>query len=298
MSFTPPTPDERKQAIGPLERLPPRLERAFTSAGHFDPLPPPGPHDWLANHPEPGQSFREWHKSDRVQPDERRQTIYLQPLESFTGGESPALDDLHTFTEAFFALPVQLLPPLIDTTATVTSRTNPYTGELQLLTTDLLRLLRLRLPADAFCILGITMRDLYPDPQWNFVFGQASLRARVGVYSFARYKPSFPGNAGSDAPGLVLRRSCKVLAHEAGHMFGIHHCIWYHCLLNGSNHLAESDARPLHLCPVDLRKLYVATGFDVVERYRRLATFWRSARIEAEAEWIERRVAYISGGER
>lgn len=32
-------------------------------------------------------------------------------------------------------------------------------------------------------------------------------------------------------------------------------CIWYRCLMNGSNHLGEADARPLHLCPVDLRKL-------------------------------------------
>jgi len=45
--------------------------------------------------------------------------------------------------------------------------------------------------------------------------------------------------------------------------------------MNGSNHLAESDARPLHLCPVDLRKLQWSIGFDVVERYRRLLDFCR-----------------------
>jgi archaemetzincin len=33
------------------------------------------------------------------------------------------------------------------------------------------------------------MEDLYPEPSWNFVFGQASLNERVGVYSFARYGP-------------------------------------------------------------------------------------------------------------
>ena len=37
---------------------------------------------------------------------------------------------------------------------------------------------------------------------------------------------------------LTLRRSCKVLAHEACHMFGIEHCVWFRCLMNGSNHLA------------------------------------------------------------
>jgi archaemetzincin len=56
-----------------------------------------------------------------------------------------------------------------------------------------LDLLKLRLPSDAFCILAITMEDLYPDASWNFVFGQASPRERVGVYSFARYDPAFYG---------------------------------------------------------------------------------------------------------
>ena len=30
------------------------------------------------------------------------------------------------------------------------------------------------------------MTDLYLDDRWNFVFGQASLRGRIGVFSFAR----------------------------------------------------------------------------------------------------------------
>ncbi len=45
-------------------------------------------------------------------------------------------------------------------------------------------------------------------------------------------------------------------------MFGIGHCIYYHCLINGSNDLEKSDACPLYLCPVDLRKLHHAVGFE------------------------------------
>jgi len=41
------------------------------------------------------------------------------------------------------------------------------------------------------------MEDLYPDPSWNFVFGQTSLPGYVGVYSFARYD-SFYQKAGFD----------------------------------------------------------------------------------------------------
>jgi archaemetzincin len=139
------------------------------------------------------------------------------------------------------------------------------------------------------------MTDLYPDSNWNFVFGQASPHDRVGVYSFARYDPRFYGQeAAADSRKLVLRRSCKVLAHETGHMFGIDHCVWYRCLMNGSNHLEESDARPLHLCPVDLRKLQWSIGFNAVERYRRLRDFHRQAGFEDEAQWLDRRLRHLA----
>lgn len=57
-------------------------------------------------------------------------------------------------------------------------------------------------------------------------------------------------------------RFLQVMTHEVCHMFGLKHCIWMQCLMNGSNHLEESDRRPPHLCPVCLRKLqvqYIAT---------------------------------------
>ena len=77
-------------------------------------------------------------------------------------------------------------------------------------------------------------------------------------------------------------------------MFGVQHCIYFHCLMNGSNHLAESDARPMHLCPVDLRKLQESIGFDVVERYRRLLQFYLSAGFTEEASWLSRRLDFIT----
>lgn len=39
----------------------------------------------------------------------------------------------------------------------------------------------------------------------------------------------------------------------------IQHCIFFHCVMNGSNHLAETDSQPLHICPIDLRKLHYST---------------------------------------
>src|SRR5207247_1423607 len=212
----------------------------------------------------------------------------------FIPSESPPLERLKAFASAFFTLEVNVLPVLDMAGSTVTQRQNPYTHNRQLLTTDILALLRRQLPRDAYALLGITMEDLYPDTLWNFVFGQASLRERVGVYSFARYNPRFNREEVSDFDKLLLQRSCKVLAHEMAHMFGIQHCIYFHCLMNGSNHLVESDARPMHMCPVDLRKLQESIGFDVVERYRRLLQFYLNAGFTEEASWLSRRLDFIT----
>ncbi len=140
------------------------------------------------------------------------------------------------------------------------------------------------------------MHDLYPDPSWNFVFGEATLSDRVGIFSFARYSPGFYGYPGGEGwQDRLLRRSCKVLAHETGHMFGLEHCVFFECLMNGSNHLAESDSRPMFLCPVCLRKLQHAAGFGIRARYAALAAFYRQVGFTAEADWIDRRLAFIAG---
>lgn len=307
MQFEPPTESERLAAIGPTAGLPPALQRALAPGADFVPLPAPGPHDWLANHPEPGQTFAEFVRSRPLRPDQARHKLCLQPLGEFdpqaaalfgpdptAKGEQQPLETLRRFAATFFMLDVEVLPPLPLDQAHVRARRNPCTGRRQLLTGDILRLLRRRLPDDAFALLGITMVDLYPEESWNFVFGQASLRERVGVYSFARYDPRFHepdrGALTAAQQRLVLRRGCRVLAHESAHMFGLQHCIYYRCVMNGSNHLAECDARPLHLCPVDLRKLQASVGFDVVERYRRLREFWQALGFADEAEWLTRRL--------
>jgi archaemetzincin len=281
-------------AIGPVQDLPRHLQRALRPDDFFRPVPTPNANDWLTNHPEEGQTFDQFVRSRPNRPDDVRNVIYLQPLGRFEPEDSPPLSALVEFGESFFMMRVAMAPPLDIAQARITTRHNPYTGHIQLLTTDILEVLRRNLPPDAFAVLGVTMFDLYPHPAWNFVFGQASLRQRVGVYSFARYDPRFYGEQlHENRRELLLRRSCKVLAHEAGHMFGIAHCVFFHCLMNGSNHLEESDARPMHECPVDLRKLHYSIGFDVVARYQRLLDFCRRVGFEDEARWLERRIAFI-----
>jgi len=262
--------------------------------GDYLPQPTPGPADWLAMHHEFGQSFSAFSHVMPNRPDEQRSTLILQPMGRFDRPGAPSPDVLRRFTEAYFGMETQVFSAVNLGHVDVTSRREPGLRQRQLLTGDLLDLLRANLPDHAFCYVGITMEDLYPGPDWNYVFGQASLRERVAVYSFVRYFPAFWGENRNDQK-LVLRRSLKVLAHETAHAFGICHCTAHLCVMNGSNHLEESDSRPLHLCPQDLRKLQWSVGFDVEDRYRRLAEFYREAGLDDEAEWVVRRLEHIGG---
>jgi archaemetzincin len=164
-------------------------------------------------------------------------------------------------------------------------------GRRQLYSDEALSALVRHVPDDAFCVLAVTLEDLVPHGDWNYVFGQASLHDRVGIFSFARFDPAFFGEPRDDSTKVIIaRRRCGVLAHEIGHMFGIKHCIYYHCLMNGSNSLAEGDAAPLHLCPVCLRKLHQSVGFEILERERLLAIAFEEAGLTSEADWHRRRL--------
>ncbi|KAJ7376541.1 metallopeptidase [Desmophyllum pertusum] len=93
---------------------------------------------------------------------------------------------------------------------------------------------------------------------------------------------------------VVLQRSCKLLVHEIAHLFGVNHCIWFSCCMNGSGHLSEDFAQPIYLCPVDLHKLQHLCGFDVVDRYRKLLEFFKRHGMTDEAQWFETRLEFIT----
>jgi archaemetzincin len=293
MVFRPADQIEQLRAIGSLEGLVPELRRALTAADDFDPIPPPGAHDWLSVSKEKGQTFDRFTHTSSNRPAGTREHLYLRPVGSWSG-HSELLQRLQRFASVFFMRDVRVLPTLEVEGSGITTRHNRFTDVTQLKTRDILPLLASSLPPDAWCVLGLTLYDLYPHDTWSFVFGEALLDDRVGIFSVARYDPAFYGKRADD-PSLLLRRSCKVLAHEACHMFGIRHCVYFNCLMNGSNHLEESDRRPPHLCPVDLRKLHWTLGFDIAGRYRRLHDFWREAGVADEVHWIERRLAFIEG---
>jgi archaemetzincin len=296
MNFNVPTQSERLKAIGNTEGFTEKLRKAFDPGDDFEPILEPKAGDWLAEHHEPGQSFKQFINSRINKTDKKHNKIYLQPLGQFPKEPNDLLANLREYTSAYFCMDVLVLPSLDLKDRNFTSRINPNTKNRQLLTSNILSFLRQIRLSDAFCILAITMEDLYPEPSWNFVFGQASIAGGVGVYSFARYDPVFYGQKRTkDYEKILLRRSCKVLVHEMAHMFGLNHCIYYRCVINGSNHLKESDARPLHLCPVCLRKLHYSIGFDICDRYRRLYYFYQRVGFDEDSKRVLNRLRWILG---
>ena len=233
----------------------------------FERLAPPRRGEWRSLFDEKEQTFDDYVARCANRRSAARSVLALQPLGDARVGR------MAEYAEAFFGLPVRVLPalPLFDR-AHVPTR-DQYNSSMVL--DELAGLV----PEDALILLGIADRDLFARGR-PYVFGEGSLERRVGVCSLARL-------ASSD-PALFERRALKLMTHEAGHILSIAHCVTHRCLMQGANTLAESDGHPLHLCPADLRKLEWNTGVDRAARYRRLQAFYEESGWAADAAWADR----------
>ncbi|KAH7342593.1 hypothetical protein BKA65DRAFT_586552 [Rhexocercosporidium sp. MPI-PUGE-AT-0058] len=82
---------------------------------------------------------------------------------------------------------------------------------------------------------------------------------------------------------LHIARLARTASHELGHCFGIAHCTYYACIMQGSASLAEDARQPPYLCPVDEAKVLRATGKVVVSETRMES--WRRERLVAMREF-------------
>jgi archaemetzincin len=253
----------------------------------------PRPYDWLAEHREPGQTFAQYLQSHPVLPREERRIIFIQPLGDFTATQRRIVSLSGDFLERFFNLTVKIQPDISLTVIPGNARrVHPYWGMSQVLSTYVLDAVLIpRLSADAAAYLAFTASDLWPGQGWNFVFGQASTRQRVGVWSI--FRNGDPDKSEADFR-LCLLRTLKTAVHETAHMFSLLHCTLYQCVMCGSNHREESDRRPVLLCPECLAKLCWATQADPVERYRRLADFFENHGFDSEARFCRQSLRLLS----
>ena len=241
----------------------------------------PKSNDWLTRHTESGQTYRQYLRANPVKANQQQRVIYVQPLGKFTSTQKKIVENTSEFLGIYFSLPVKMRKAISLNIVPPAARRKPasFRSE-QILTTYLLfNILEPRLPKNGVAMIGITTADLWPGEGWNYVFGQASLRERVGIWSINRF-----GNPDTDDDAFrtCLLRTLKTATHEMGHMFSMAHCTLFECNMCGSNHMRETDRHPLALCPHCLAKLCYATNADPVKRFEKLVAFYKEHGLTAE----------------
>lgn len=241
---------------------------------------------WQIAHRERGQTFAHYarRKAGRLPPEQH--TLYMITIGEMSAEQAAVVDSVRGYLAAFYGLPVKTLPALPDSLVPPSARReHPEPGDLQYKSTYLLgALLRPRVPDDAVALLGFTATDLYPSEKWNYVFGQASIRGRIGVWSVARFDD--PARSPRAFRNCFLR-AAKTASHETGHMLGLLHCIAYECNLSGSNNRTELDRRAPWLCPQCVGKVCWALGQDEAERFSRLARYWQGREPDTVAHYYK-----------
>ena len=71
--------------------------------------------------------------------------------------------------------------------------------------------------------------------------------------------------------------------HELGHLFGLGHCTFYECIMNGRP-TAKARGGVRHLCPICLCKLKLNIKFDVRARYEHLIRVCGHIGLQKEAQ--------------
>lgn len=248
-------------------------------------MPPPQPGEWLYEHKEDGQSFSTYTLISPVRVTGQRKIIYLQPIGKFSETQMKVVEYTADYLNLFFGLPAKVSAALSDSIIPATSKREREDGSIQLLTKYILdNILQNNIPADAVVVMAVTEKDLYPSDDWNFVFGQAYTRRRIGVSSIYRYCDK---NLDENNYSRCLERLIKTSSHEIGHMFSVQHCIHAVCVMNGSNHMQESDSRPNRLCSDCLKKLYWNLGFDVKERNQKMIAFFEKHQLNRDKQFAD-----------
>ena len=250
----------------------------------------PTPDEWLATYPESGQTFDEYTKEDPTLPTIERKTLYVQPLGKFNQQQRKIINTTAEYMRLFFNLPVKVLPDkaFAPTLSPTSIRYHPQWKTKQNITGYILKdVLQPALPKDAAALIAFTEQDLYPGATMNFVFGQASLENRVGVWSLYRLD-----NLTGDQN--FLKRMLKIAVHETGHIFSIRHCTKYICVMSGANHLGETDAHPIDACPECMAKICWLSDAQPKQRYLNLAEFCKKYGLKAEEESFRKKASAVN----
>lgn len=275
-------------------RIGEKAEKLYSDAQLLSHLHGPiGPSSWLQSHRENGQTFGEYARINHIRLTEERNVLYVLPLGEFNDMQMKIVDLSADFLSHYFSCEVRTMDTSsLNVIPQKARRVHPNWGMRQIHSEYVLHeLLPPLLPDDAVALIAFTSSDLYPQDDWNFVYGQASLKQRVGVWSIFRN-----GDPETEFE-TVLRRTLKTATHETGHMFTIQHCIAYECNMCGSNNMDESDRHPVFLCPECLPKIWLSTQCDPIQRFKNLARFCEENGLNEESQHYKKSILAIQNGE-
>lgn len=246
--------------------------------------------EWLSEHKETDEGFDQYVAKKPVTTLPGKNVIYLQPIGIFSSTEEKMLKLTAEYTEYFFGLKTVLLDPIgVDDFPKDKKRTFMEAEQLDA-GYIISNILPKKTPSDGIVIMGLTTQDLYPSPNWNYVFGLASYSKRTAVTSMYRFEdPDFLKGDYS----LCLNRLIKTSTHEISHMFSLPHCIHAECLMNGANHIVELDGQHNALCSVCLAKLSWNMEFDNVERMKNMISFCKKHQLDADAVILQKQYDVI-----
>jgi len=245
--------------------------------------------DWLYSHKEKGQSFEQFLNSKHIVPTTESNIIYIRPIGNFNSLQNKQIELLREYLEIFFQLKTKTLETVSNDVIPETVRRIGNENQEQFLAGYILdNILKKDKPLNRIALMGLTEVDLYPKPEWNFVFGLASYRDKIGVSSIYRLQD---GKLTSDNFNLCLSRLLKISSHEIGHMFGLHHCITADCVMNGTNSMSETDKNSIRLCSVCQRKLNSGIKYDNKKRLMDLEKYLERNHLSEELQLIKKDVA-------
>ena len=273
----------------------PALDALCDAPGAFAPLPKPKPGDWLSEQTESGQPFRSFLRGAfKAEPHAAFCTVNLVLVGD--GFPAATVSALREFASAFYVVPVRVVGPVpLRDMDGVRSRVNADTGEAQLFCDGIMDWVQRHVTKNSeyarssVCSIAMTLEDLVNKEEWNWVYGLASLVDGTGVFSLKRFTPAFNGErvaSAAEADAVVLRRACRVVCHELGHIFGLRHCVNFQCIMNGANHVGELEAQVPLECPACCKKLMQSFGWDLEARYASLAAQYATLGFTTEHHWV------------
>jgi archaemetzincin len=240
--------------------------------------------EWRYNHKEKFQTFDGFQKLKKIKPEAEKNIIYLQPIGGFNDLQEKQIKLTKEYLKIYFQLETKILPTISNEIFPKNVRRISKNGQEQILAGYVLdSVLIRRKPKDAVVFMGITERDLFPKPEWNYVFGLASYQNGVGVTSMYRFAD---GNLSESNFNKSLERLIKISSHEIGHMFGISHCLNANCVMNGTNSLSETDAHFARACSLCQYKLNSSLKYDDKKRLLELKKFFEENSFNAELSRI------------